>query len=344
MRMNPDGVMEKIVRKPIKGFEGLYEINQFGDVISLSHKVRAKNDTFRVLNEKIVKPSIGDKRVLVALYKNNTQSLILVKRLVAEAFLNFDRNDRSTAIRNADGDITNNYYKNLIKEDLKECRTNTLRKVSGGSSKCVKCVNEKGDELKFESVDQAARHFNFKTPKTVRRRIKNGNKYYDGWKWSFDNISEFRSIPLDKRKGAIDELLSEGYTQKDICILYDISDGIYRRALRHKPSTNVVHQRKSIDEIKQHLQKKYEDMYEFPFIDDEYRSGGKYITIRCPIHGDVKMFLSSIIYRQTTCVMCKNLRYSLSVKYGQDISFDLLKLEYRRLKLESTNDKGEDDA
>ena len=42
--------------KPIKGFEGLYEVSNFGKIKSLNRKIKDKNNKIIILKEKILKP------------------------------------------------------------------------------------------------------------------------------------------------------------------------------------------------------------------------------------------------------------------------------------------------
>ena len=72
--------MEEEIWKPIKGYEGLYEISNLGRVKSLNYKGTGK--------EKILKNTENSKGYLmVCLTKNGKQKLFKIHRLVAEAFI-----------------------------------------------------------------------------------------------------------------------------------------------------------------------------------------------------------------------------------------------------------------
>ena len=69
--------------KPIKGFEGLYEVSNFGRVKSLP---KITNNQYGK-EERILKPGVTNGYYFVCLCKNGKNTLKLVHRLVAEAFL-----------------------------------------------------------------------------------------------------------------------------------------------------------------------------------------------------------------------------------------------------------------
>ena len=74
--------------KDIKGFEGLYQVSNLGRVKSLERDVICKDGRVLHYAEKILKLIRMPRRYLIVyLYKNGTQKLFQVHRLVAEAFL-----------------------------------------------------------------------------------------------------------------------------------------------------------------------------------------------------------------------------------------------------------------
>lgn len=73
--------------KDIKGYEGLYQISNFGRIKSLPKK-RINGTNFYIQKEKILKPQLKTKRYLgINLTKNKMHKNFLVHRLVAEAFI-----------------------------------------------------------------------------------------------------------------------------------------------------------------------------------------------------------------------------------------------------------------
>lgn len=73
--------------KDIKGYEGLYQISNFGRIKSLPKK-RINGTNFYIQKEKILKLQLKTKRYLgINLTKNKMHKNFLVHRLVAEAFI-----------------------------------------------------------------------------------------------------------------------------------------------------------------------------------------------------------------------------------------------------------------
>lgn len=100
--------------KPIKGYEGLYEVSNLGRVKSLERYVNTsiKNQKQVLKQGKILKP-YSDIRgyYKVGLSKENRKKSKFVHRLVAEAFILNDKN--LLEVNHINGDKTNNQVKNL---------------------------------------------------------------------------------------------------------------------------------------------------------------------------------------------------------------------------------------
>lgn len=104
--------MQEEIWKPIKDYDGLYEVSNYGRVKSLKRNVRANTCGIRVLPEKILsacKSSCGYK--LVVLCENGKHHSINVHRLVAEAFIPNPNNYKE--VNHKDEDKTNNKVENL---------------------------------------------------------------------------------------------------------------------------------------------------------------------------------------------------------------------------------------
>ena len=79
-------LMEEIW-KPIKGYEGLYEVSNIGRVKSLPKTVEQYYG-YKITNERILKQSPDRKGYMMAwLYKNKKRNTVKVHRLVANAFI-----------------------------------------------------------------------------------------------------------------------------------------------------------------------------------------------------------------------------------------------------------------
>lgn len=104
-----------VVRKPVKGYEGYYEVDQFGRVFSVD-RVISVEDNGRKYDKPIagkqMKQTMHDKGYkVVSLTKGGKTKNKFVHRLVAEAFL--DNPDDLPMVNHKDEDKTNNFLENL---------------------------------------------------------------------------------------------------------------------------------------------------------------------------------------------------------------------------------------
>lgn len=89
----------KEVWKDIKGYEGIYQVSNKGNIKSLNYNNTGK--------EKILKPKINKQGNLeVTLNKNNKHSYFMVNRLVIETFTNIKLN-KNNIVMYKDNDKTN---------------------------------------------------------------------------------------------------------------------------------------------------------------------------------------------------------------------------------------------
>jgi len=113
--------------RAVKGYEGLYEVSNFGNIKSLKRK--------RVLNDKILNPPINQKGYrLVNLNKNGLKYKIEVHQLIAIAFLNHIPNGFKIVVDHIDNNRLNNRLDNL---QLINQRENTSKDRKGGTSKHI---------------------------------------------------------------------------------------------------------------------------------------------------------------------------------------------------------------
>lgn len=104
-----------VVRKSVKGYEGYYEVDQFGRVYSID-RIVSVDDNGRQYNKtlggKQMKQNIHSKGYkIVSLTKNGKTKSLFVHRIVAEAFLT-NENDLPM-VNHKDEDKTNNFVENL---------------------------------------------------------------------------------------------------------------------------------------------------------------------------------------------------------------------------------------
>lgn len=155
--------------KPIAGYEGLYEISNFGRVRSLN---KISSDGRRVKG-KLLKTGVRDWYSGVTLSKNNVIRYKSVHRLVAEHFIS--NPERKPFVNHIDGDKTNCNVSNLewctASENCKHAFKIGLCKVWDGATENLKNNWKSGSESRLSKPVG-------KYCKTTKRLIK-----------SFDSIT-----------------------------------------------------------------------------------------------------------------------------------------------------------
>ena len=133
-------IVEVEVWKPIKGFEGLYDVSNFGKVKSLARKARLVPkgvETKRIVPLRILKQSCVNGYKRVRLCENGKVINYFVHRLVADAFI--DNPFNKPCINHKDGDRKNNHFSNLEyvthSENTQHAKRNGMLKPQRGE-KC----------------------------------------------------------------------------------------------------------------------------------------------------------------------------------------------------------------
>lgn len=151
--------MKEEIWKPIKDYEGLYEVSNYGNVRSLDREVIQFNrfeNIKRIYKGKLLNTKKTNRGYLsVSLSKNGKTKFFSIHRLVARAFL-LDFKENMT-IDHIDCNKLNNRVDNLrvvtIKENIQLSYINKLHKL-----KKVNQLDIKGNLIKeFDSVASASR-------------------------------------------------------------------------------------------------------------------------------------------------------------------------------------------
>ena len=136
------------IYKSIKRYEGLYEVSNLGNVKSLRRKVVNTAKSFRIVNEKILKPSIQGKVYLAVGLSKGIVKNTYVHKLVAMAFLNHTPNGLTMVIDHINNDKHDNRVTNLqvisqrqnTSKNTKKSRYSNytgVSKLNGGEGKFV---------------------------------------------------------------------------------------------------------------------------------------------------------------------------------------------------------------
>lgn len=145
--------------RPVFGYEGLYEVSEYGDVRSVTRVVPSRHKT-RTIAGQLIKRFVDKYGYYrVCLCAKNKRSTKIVHRLVAEAFIQNPCN--YPVVNHKDEDKTNNDYRNL---EWCTVRYNTLygnamEKMASKRRKKIKAFKD-GDVILFASITEASRVLN----------------------------------------------------------------------------------------------------------------------------------------------------------------------------------------
>lgn len=140
----------ELIWKPIVGYEGLYIVSNYGDVISLPRKKwSGRNKSFSTTKEKKLSLCNRSGYKAVELFKDGKGTMKSVHRLVAESFI--PNIDNKKEVNHKDGIRTNNLISNLEWATRKENSihsVNTLRKNVGNAHNNRKINSDSAYKIK----------------------------------------------------------------------------------------------------------------------------------------------------------------------------------------------------
>lgn len=171
----------KEIWKPIKGYEGRYEVSNLGRIKSLSRYIARKDGRVSLRRSQYLKfsDSHGYKRVYLA--KDCTRKKFPVHRLVAEAFVPNPEN--KPEINHKDGIKNNNIYTNLEwvtrSENIIHSRDVLHRYYHSTPVICV----ETGE--RFESIKAANEHINYSGNGHICACCKGKRQTVGGYHWRY---------------------------------------------------------------------------------------------------------------------------------------------------------------
>lgn len=134
-----------MIWKPIKGYEGLYEVSDTGLVKSCERVVHdSYHKTNKLYGGKLLNPTLTEKGYLQVTLNNKTQKTYGIHRLVAEAFISNPNNYQ--VVNHIDENKQNNNVENLEwctqKQNLEYARLK--RKIRKEMNKCEYNRKERG--------------------------------------------------------------------------------------------------------------------------------------------------------------------------------------------------------
>lgn len=155
-------IMKNEIWKPVKGYEGLYEVSNFGRVRSFDRVVVDKNGRKLHYSGKIMtqnKTFDGYPNITLGTYNN--KRTITIHRLVAEAFIPNPLN--LPQVNHKDEDITNNVCTNLEWCDngynVNYGTGNQKRRINSSKNKKIIQLTLNGDFVaEWQSLREAERH------------------------------------------------------------------------------------------------------------------------------------------------------------------------------------------
>ena len=199
-----DSIVEEelvpVVRKPVVGYEGYYEVDQFGRVFSLDRSVVVVegNRTYtKHLKGKQIKQAMHGKGYkVVTLTKDGKMTNLYVHRIVAEAFL--PNPDNLPMVNHKDEDKANNFAENLewctaaynrTYGNAIERHAKTLRgRESGKRTPVIQKYADGKFANRYDSISEAALSVNGAVG-AISAVCKGKRKLAYGFRWEYDYCS-----------------------------------------------------------------------------------------------------------------------------------------------------------
>ena len=150
--------MKNEIWKPIKKYENLYQVSNFGNV----KRIERVNSYGRKLKEKILIPCKDlDGYLRLPLTINGKSKTFKVHRLVAEAFVDNPKNKET--VNHIDENKANNFYKNLewLSRDENRNYGSRNKRAANSCKKKIKVIYRDGTYEIWDSTADFCREFGF---------------------------------------------------------------------------------------------------------------------------------------------------------------------------------------
>lgn len=183
--------------KPLKGYEGYYEISSYGRVKSVARERVLHHGGIMPIAEKMLRSRLGKVKnksvgdflftLIVTLNLDGIKYYHSVARLVYNAFVSpIELKDRSTMISYKDGDGRNIHYKNLFATNIKE-----LSHAANKKGRAIIRGNEPVSQFdidgkliaQYASMEEAGKKIGANRSGGVSKAASEGGYLYKGFVW-----------------------------------------------------------------------------------------------------------------------------------------------------------------
>lgn len=178
----------------IDGYEGLYQVSNKGNVRSCDRIINSKCNSKRLCKGKPIKPyEDEDGYMRVGLHKNDTQKVVGIHRLVADAFI--PNTNNLPSVDHIDGNPNNNIVENLrwitIKGNNSTAIAKSRKSVSAfkrkdNKKKIIQNTSEGVFLAEYNSTMDAERVTNV-NHSAIIRCCKGKQKIAGGYIWKYKN-------------------------------------------------------------------------------------------------------------------------------------------------------------
>lgn len=177
--------------RDIEGYEGLYQVSNYGYIKALERIVIDKNGKQQTRHECILKGWIdAGGYLMVGFNKENKRKAVKVHRLVAEYFIPNPENKRE--VNHIDRNKLNNHISNLEwctpKENMKHLEDNFM--FDFGRKRVAMCDDNFNIISEFNSISDAGKFLNLSIKNnkpqisSIVRALKKGFRAY-GYRWKY---------------------------------------------------------------------------------------------------------------------------------------------------------------
>ena len=188
--------MQKEIWKDVVGYEGLYQVSNFGRVKHISCVVTTSSNSVRSIKERMIKPRLQNNGYfLVDLYKNNRRKGMLLHRLVAETFIpnpldlpcvnHKDSNRTNCRVENLEWCTVSYNEKYSYDNNNRRDKMNWKHGKDNANSKAVHALNKNGGIVfSFDCIMDAERETGILNSNIVAC-LKGRHKTAGGYIWIY---------------------------------------------------------------------------------------------------------------------------------------------------------------